>query len=69
MLFRDDDFKLCPLGTYVPHTVAALLRELRLTDASEEQQVAGITAWLCDHEPSPMMQRSLRRKGLADLLG
>ena len=64
----DEGFSLAPLGSVEPTTVAALLRDLQLTAAPEPKQRAGISRWLQDHKPSPMMEHSLRRKGYAVLL-
>ena len=64
----DDDIPLRPRGTVQASSVAALLRVLELTDASEAAQSAGIRAWLKTHVPSPGMEHSLRRKGYARLL-
>jgi hypothetical protein len=64
----DDDIPLQPRGTVQPSTVSALLRTLRLTDAPSGKQEAAIRDWLRDHKPSPLMEHSLRRKGLARLL-
>lgn len=64
----DDDIPLQPRGTVQPSSVAALLRALKLTDASKPAQSAGIRAWLKTHTPSPGMAHSLRRKGFARLL-
>ncbi|MDH6198294.1 hypothetical protein M2272_004953 [Mycobacterium frederiksbergense] len=64
----DDDIALQPFGTVQPTTVAALLRALRLSDASEGKKTAAIEAWLNDHQPSETMKASLRRNGYAKLL-
>ncbi|BBY58365.1 hypothetical protein [Mycolicibacterium sarraceniae] len=64
----DDDIPLQPRGSVQPSSVAALLRTLKLTDASEHDQSAGIRAWLKNHKPSPGMEYSLRRKGYGSLL-
>ena len=64
----DDDIPLQPRGSVQPSSVAALLRTLKLTDAPERDQSAGIRTWLEDHKPSPGMEYSLRRKGYGSLL-
>lgn len=64
----DDDIPLQPCGTVQPSSVVALLRALKLAEASESAQSAGIRAWLKTHAPSPGMAHSLRRKGYARLL-
>ncbi|PQM45815.1 hypothetical protein C1Y40_04026 [Mycobacterium talmoniae] len=64
----DDDIPLQPRGAAQPSSVAALLRALKLTDASKPAQLAGMREWLKTHTPSPGMEHSLRRKGYARLL-
>lgn len=64
----DDDIPLRPRGSVQPTSVPALLRSLRLTDAPEPRQRAAIGKWLQTHNPSPLMEHSLRRKGYAALL-
>lgn len=63
-----DNLRLTPPGTFRPTTVSALLRSLDLVEAPESKKVTAIRDWLQHHEPSPLMERSLRRGGFADLL-
>lgn len=48
----DDDIPLQPRGTVQPTTVAALLRALRLTGASDSEKAAAIAEWLKSNQPS-----------------
>lgn len=63
----DDDIPLQPRGTVQPTTVAALLRALRLTGASDSEKAAAIAEWLKSNQPSTTMVHSLRRNGYAAL--
>lgn len=49
----DDDIPLQPRGSVQPSSVAALLRTLKLADASAGDQSVGIRAWLKNHKPKP----------------
>lgn len=64
----DDDLHLVEPTAFVPTTVNALLRRAGLADASRSKQADAIRAWLQSHQPSQMMELSIRKCGFAELL-
>ncbi|WP_458317118.1 hypothetical protein [Mycolicibacterium brisbanense] len=65
----DDDLHLVEPSKYVPNTVRALLRHAGVSDdAPRADQATAITAWLKKHQPSPMMEFSIRDSGFGELL-
>lgn len=60
----------CTLATkYEPRTVRAILRHLRLDNASTAEQEIGLRDWLGNHPPAPLTVYSLRDCGRGHLLG
>lgn len=64
----DDDLHLVSSADFVPTTVNALLKQVGLTDAPRGKQAKAISTWLQSHQPSPMMEYSIRHRGFAALL-
>lgn len=64
----DDDLHLVSPQGFVPQTVAALLKRVGLSDAPHAQQSSAIGDWLAIHQPTAMMQLSLRESGFGYLL-
>ena len=52
-----------------PQTVARLLRELGLRNASATEEANALRAWLRENRPSPALRISIRRNGYALVLG
>lgn len=66
----DDDLHLVEPSQYVPNTVRALLRHADVSvDAPRTEQAATIRTWLTKHQPSQMMEFSIRDSGFGELLG
>ena len=65
----DDDLHLVEPSEYVPTTVLALLRQADLADAPRTEQAAAIRTWLETHQPSQMMEFSIRDSGFGELIG
>lgn len=64
----DDDLHLVEPSEYVPTTVRALLRHADVANAPRAEQAAAIRTWLETHQPSRMMEFSIRDSGFGDLL-
>jgi len=47
-----------------PTTATGLVSRLGIWDRSHAEQRAAIATWLRDHEPSPLLARTLRSQGL-----
>lgn len=65
----DDDLHLVEPSAYVPTTVQALLHHVGASDAARAEQAAAIRTWLETHQPSQMMEFSIRDSGFGELLG
>ncbi len=65
----DDDLHLVEPSDYVPTTVRALLRHAEVADAPRAEQADAIRSWLETHQPSQMMEFSIRDSGFGELLG
>jgi hypothetical protein len=52
-----------------PETVAKLLREMGLRNASALQQADALQAWVRDNVPNPALRISIRRNGYGSVLG
>lgn len=64
----DDDLHLVPPADFVPTTVDALLERSGLIDAPRTTQAKAIGEWLMTHQPTPMMEFSIRQDGFGSLL-
>ncbi len=65
-----DDDVFVPAGAEMPTPVLAgqLLSSLHLLDASRDEQIEGVRAWLRDHKSSKSLEVSLNRRGLGAAL-
>lgn len=64
----DDDLHLVSPADFVPKTVDALLERSGLIDAPRKIQAKAIGEWLMNHQPTPMMEFSIREDGFGSLL-
>lgn len=65
--FTDYPGDTVPAGTYIPPlTVPELLERLELTEATPENQRAGIEAWLSCHKPRALLRVGLMREGILE---